>query len=452
MAPYKIESYNMTLPEEEKKKYRGLATIQLIFLLKRFESSIEAIRVSLANKLRMYEYMQKMLDAGRILRVKDFNKVVTKWSRLEIEEDSEEQDREEEFVREVEGIATAKAGKDYDTDGMARDIKDDIQILQGLRRRVDEIRVDKKLEAVRDCIIKEKALEHESRKVLIFTEYTATARYIFKRLREEFPKKRILLIHGGTKIATRQRYIKRFSPRANLLEDERMDDPEVDMLISTEVLSEGQNLQDCNYVINYDLPWNPMRIVQRTGRIDRLTSSYETVHSRACYPDKQLDGILKLMGKLISKIDVVNEILGLDTELLGKLPNPKQYGGRLAHDIRALAGLEGGAKSVIERLSSESDLMPSTPINEIVRHVKEIGFDAMSAIPFGRRSGLPGEGQKAILAYQQKREPHRFQFVLYDYESNSADVPENDLEAIRLGPPAQSRPRHTFRWMRETTI
>ena len=157
---------------------------------------------------------------------------------------------------------------------------------------------DKKLEAVRDMILKDRALDSESRKVLIFTEYTTTARYLLHEIKKSFPGKETELITGDTKPDVRSRYIERFAPDSNLADDQRLEGKEIDILISTEVLAEGQNLQDCNYVINYDLPWNPMRIVQRIGRIDRLTSKYDTVRSRACYPDKELDGILKLMGKL----------------------------------------------------------------------------------------------------------------------------------------------------------
>ena len=84
------------------------------------------------------------------------------------------------------------------------------------------------------------------------------------------------------------------------------------------MLSEGQNLQDCNYVINYDLPWNPMRLVQRIGRVDRLTSAHPIVHSRECFPDTELDDLLNLVGRLMEKIGDINETVGLDADLLGR--------------------------------------------------------------------------------------------------------------------------------------
>ena len=285
MAPYGIEQYNTELEEKERDKHVVLAHLQIIILLKRFESSIEAVKISLANKIRMYEHVKKTLDGGRILRVGDFNKVLHKWTSQEIDDESEDEEgREARLVQSVESIATERADG-YDTKRMMKDVNSDLNILHNLKDAVDEVTMDKKFDAVHETILTEEPLNVEGKKVLVFTEYTDTAKYLERRLSDAFPKKKVLLIHGGVKPKDRQEYIKMFAPRSNMSQDEHLPEDEADILVSTEVLAEGQNLQDCNYVINYDLPWNPMRIVQRTGRIDRLTSRHDTVRSRACYPD-----------------------------------------------------------------------------------------------------------------------------------------------------------------------
>ena len=130
-----------------------------------------------------------------------------------------------------------------------------------------------------------------------------------------------------------------------------------------------------------------MRLVQRTGRIDRLTSKFDTIHSRACFPDAELDGILKLVGKLLGKIETINETVGLDTGLLGTTPAPKQFNGSSIKRIRKLQSGRG-ADGTIEELERESDIMPGTsPINELSKHIKDMGVEAMKDIPFGRRIG-----------------------------------------------------------------
>lgn len=430
MAPYGLDRYNEHLTKEEREAHKTLAHLQVLLLLKRFESSTEAVRISVGKKIRMYEQVERMLKQDKILRVRDFNKAIAKWSDDEIDD----QDPEEDLAKMVQEAATEELGPSYDKHSMLLDIESDLQILRNLLQELEKVTIDKKFEAVRDAIVSDGALEKGGRKVLVFTEYRDTAKHLYNKMSKAFPDKEVLLIHGKTEPELRQKHILKFSPKANLAEDEELPDKEADILVSTEVLSEGQNLQDCNYVVNYDLPWNPMRIVQRTGRIDRLTSAHTTIHSRACYPDKQLDALLKLIVKLLDKVDTAAKVVGTDIEILGKLPSPKKFNENVARDIRILAGQQGDQDATMTRLQAESDLMPqSTPINEIMRHVKEIGFEAMGDVPMGRRSGKKGEGHKAVLAYlQEDGQNRRVHFVIYDYATSRAEVPENDSEAIGL--------------------
>ena len=448
MAPYGPKKYDMALSQEKREAHRVLAHLQVVLLLKRFESSTEAVRISIGNKIRMYEHVERMLRQGRLLRVGDFNAALRRWNDREMDGEADgDEDPEDEFTRMVEDIATDQVGLDFDTQAMLSDVGSDLLTLRDLGDMIGRVSVDKKFEAVRDAIISDGALKKDGRKVLIFTEYAATAKHLYQRMCETFTDRDILLIHGGTRQETRQKYIRRFAPKANLPEGEALgeEEHEADVLISTEVLSEGQNLQDCNYVVSYDLPWNPMRIVQRTGRVDRLTSEHATVHSRACYPDRQLDGLLQLVGKIMDKVDTVAEVVGTDVEILDRMPSPKEYNGRLATDIKRLvASGSDETTSVIRRMEAESDMMPpSTPINEIMRHVKEIGLDKMGEVPMGRRSGQHGEGQKAVLAYLQEGGiTRRVHFVVYDYETRRAVVPDNDTDAIRLAACARDAPLH----------
>ena len=440
MAPYGLERYNTSLPPEERDSHKVLAHLQVVLLLKRFESSVDAVRSSIDRKIRMYEHVERTLHQNKILSVRDFNKALAKYGENRAEPDGA--DSEDELVQKVQELATDELGSNYDKAAMLSDMRSDLSTLRSLQAELAKVSVDKKFEAVRDKLIADEAFEREGRKVLVFTEYKDTAKHLFKKMHEKFPDKEILLIHGDTKPETRQKYIRRFSPGANLGEDEILDEKEADMLVSTEVLSEGQNLQDCNYVISYDLPWNPMKIVQRTGRVDRLTSAHEIVRSRACYPDEQLDELLRLVGKLLDKIETAADVVGTDVEILGVEANPKEFNGRLAMEIRALAG-QGDSDQVIQSLESASDMMPaSTPINEIKRHVKEIGFEAMGTVPMGRRSGKRGEGQKAVLAYLQEGRTRRVHFVVYDYATGRAEVPENDAEAMQLASCVRGTPLH----------
>lgn len=432
MAPYGIDLYRADITEEQKKKHRAAAHLQIILLLKRFESSVEAVRISLENKVNLYRYIGKIFDEGKILRVRDFNSIMAKWNSAEIQGDTsdldiDESEKMEFFLKEIEAIPKEKIGKNYDIEKFGSDMKNDMLLLENLLDEVKKITVDTKLDEVIRTIMREKATEKESKKVLIFSEYTATARYITKHLKEKFKGKTVECITGRTDADVRKNYIRRFAPKANLLEDEKLDQPEIDILISTEVLAEGQNLQDCNYVINYDLPWNPMRIVQRTGRIDRLTSGYDLIRTRACYPDKELDAILKIMGNLLDKIGMVDIVIGGDTEVLGEIPTPKQFNGTVAVRLKTLASGDDAEKVIME-MERESDAMPAvSPINELSKYVKEMGIEKMQEIPLGRRSGKKGESQRIILAYLQERPERRVYFVSHNFKTDSTIVPEQEL-------------------------
>ena len=427
MAPYGLGWYDKSLPEAEQKKSKVFATLQVILLLKMFESSVEAIKTSLANKINLYRHVRAGLDRGLIFKIKDFAKVIKKLNMYD--GDSDDIDPKF-FTDEIKKIKQYPIGPDYDLDSLRNDMDSDMTKLKNLLSEIEKITIDTKMESVERIILKERALDNESKKVLIFTEYVTTAEYITKNLKDKLKGRVIECIHGKTNKDTRKKYIRRFAPNANLLEDETLNEPEIDILVSTEVLAEGQNLQDCNYIINYDLPWNPMRIVQRTGRIDRLTSRFDVIHSRACYPDMELDGILKLVGKLLEKIETVNEVVGLDVELLGTMPAHKQFNGSAVKRIQTLQSGDG-MDTTIEAMERESDVMPATsPINELSRYIKTIGMEAMKEIPFGRRSGKNGERQSVVLAYMEKP-GNRVHFVIYDYKKNVAFVPDDDFDAIR---------------------
>lgn len=438
MAPYGLEQYNTEATEDEKARHMVLSHLQVILLLKMFESSVEAVKSSLKNKIRLYEHIISTAEKGRMVRVRDLNRIIAKGNHIINKADTygydvyDDFDMDEFVFEQLQNVETEEMGARYDMKRFRYDLRADLAILRGMQDEVGRVTADKKLEAVRDTILSENALGSESRKILIFTEYISTARYLLRELQRMFPDSTVECITGETKSDTRSKYIERFAPVANLSEDQTPEGDPIDILVSTEVLAEGQNLQDCNYVINYDLPWNPMRIVQRIGRVDRLGSSHDVIHSRACYPDKELDGILQLMGKLLNKINTVNAVIGLDAELLGETPHPRQYNGHLRERLKILGKTGSAASDVVEQMERDSDLMPqNTPLNEIAKHVRKIGIDSLRAMPIGRRSGkVGGDKNECILAYIRTKPERRVYFVVYDYEKDEAYVPENEYDAV----------------------
>lgn len=162
-------------------------------------------------------------------------------------------------------------------------------------------------------------LNRYDQKVLIFTQYRATADYVHRTLIEDpespLSSANSAVVKGGDE--NKQDIIRRFAPDAAGYQQTlaESDETELQYVVATDTLSEGVNLQDISVVVNYDLPWNPMRIVQRVGRIDRIGSTAEKyVHN--FYPDGDIEAAIKLLERLQAKIDDIALIVGKENNIL----------------------------------------------------------------------------------------------------------------------------------------
>ena len=110
--------------------------------------------------------------------------------------------------------------------------------------------------------------------------------------------------------------MKRFSPTWNVGVREALPGPEIRVLLATDIVSEGQNLQDCACVLNYDLHWNPVRLIQRFGRVDRIGTEHEVINLHNMWPDMAVDEELSLTERLHRRIQSFHDLIGLDSKLL----------------------------------------------------------------------------------------------------------------------------------------
>jgi len=145
--------------------------------------------------------------------------------------------------------------------------------------------------------------------LVIFTESKETADYLFKNLNKKYPDK-VLCYTGGSGEATRNKVIENFDARA------RDQKNKYRILVSTEVLSEGVNLHRSNTVINYDIPWNPTRMMQRVGRINRVDTTFKKIYTFNFFPTVQSNDQIKLKEAAEAKINAFLTLLGGDAELL----------------------------------------------------------------------------------------------------------------------------------------
>lgn len=182
---------------------------------------------------------------------------------------------------------------------------------------------DAKLKALVDQLKSDPRLSKN--KVILFSEFKDTARYLERELKRRLPERasQIVEVDSGRNVKGRAEIIKRFAPYYNTTgEDiERLLAAPIDLLITTDVLSEGLNLQDANLVVNYDLHWNPVRLMQRIGRVDRrMDTSKQVAHDEVWVfnflPPDDLDDLLKLHQRLAHKLNIITMILGMESQVL----------------------------------------------------------------------------------------------------------------------------------------
>ena len=193
------------------------------------------------------------------------------------------------------------------TKDLHEDLVADAKTLRDLLVRFGEWQAaqDMKLRALEDLLTR----AHPDRKILVFTQFADTVRYLEKELAARGVA-RMEAVSGHTANPTQLAW--RFSPRSNEKDDLVTDRDELRILVTTDVLSEGQNLQDCAIVVNYDLPWAIIRLIQRAGRVDRIG---QQAHDVLCYfflPADGVDHLLRLRDRVRTRLRQNAEVVGTD--------------------------------------------------------------------------------------------------------------------------------------------
>lgn len=413
LVPYRVPSYKITVEEKEKEEVEHRASLQKYGLLKRFESSVEAIRKSISRLLLFYQTFQKSLEEDKLIDSRIFQEFL-----MEYLDEEDEFDEEEFFIKVQELYSKSKeleSTKFYDVKRMKKELEEDIKSLKPLKQSLENIQpwADSKLEELKNVFARDKVFERDGKKVVIFTQYVDTAKYIHKDLVNNIKNKKIILLTGKTDQQTRKRYLMEFAPLSNNPSG-KVIDREADILVTSDVLSEGQNLQDANYAINYDLPWNPMKIVQRVGRVDRLTSKYPVVNSAVFFPEKELEDEIGLLVKLTIKIQKASGTVGIESTILGERENPKNF--------NAFDRIKKQDASLIDDLEKGAELLPSTtPYQEILRYLKKIGQTELRGISYGKRSGKQSANNGLVLCYKEKKKSETLHFVHFDYKHKNFD-------------------------------
>ena len=196
----------------------------------------------------------------------------------------------------------------YFNEELKKDLRRDTDQLINLLKKSDSWRPEKdlKLKKLED-ILKNQI----QKKALIFTQSRETAGYLKEQLQKRSLEKLGLITGGMDNI---QPIIKRFSPHSNEFDIKKSNNPEIDILVTTDVLSEGQNLQDCNMVINYDLPWAIIKLIQRIGRVDRIGQESDKIFCYSFMPDEGLEEQINLRKRIKNRLKENAEVVGTDEQ------------------------------------------------------------------------------------------------------------------------------------------
>lgn len=293
----------------QSKRENYLIGMMKVNYLKRLESSINSFAISLDRTIDKINLLEK--------KIKNFKASgIDGEIENDLESDLEEAEENEDF--EV-GKKLKYNLADIKLDDWEKDLKDDKYYLSSLRdiaKKVSPER-DSKLQDLKNKI-KEKVenpINPGNKKVVVFTAFSDTAEYLYKQI-QPWAKKELGLEAAmvcGSKTETTfgkrdfNMILTNFAPKAKRRGELDVDkSKEIDILIATDCISEGQNLQDGDYLINYDIHWNPVRIIQRFGRIDRLGSENQKIQLVNFWPTQDLDDYINLKTRVESRMALVD--------------------------------------------------------------------------------------------------------------------------------------------------
>ena len=283
-------------PEEISQKNMG--KFMKILLVKRLESSFFAFRNSIGRFINSYDMFIKEFDKGNVYVSKKYaNKI---FELLENDDD--------EAIQQLidEGKADIYPSNEF-KDDFRTDLQNDFEILMQIKNLWQRIDRDPKLLKFLSELQQNNILKKN--KLIIFTESKETAEYLSGVINEKISNS-VLCFTGSSSETVRDKVIENFDARARHQNDDYR------ILVSTEVMSEGVNLHRSNVVINYDIPWNPTRMMQRVGRINRVDTKFDKIYTFNFFPTKQSNDEIKLKEIAESKINAFLTLLGGDAALL----------------------------------------------------------------------------------------------------------------------------------------
>jgi len=343
-------------------------------LLKRLESSVHAFYTSLNRMLRSYELFRALLDEGTVAVGSDVSDLINSGEQIDY------------ILEEIDRMVEEGEYAEYETEAfhlndLKRDLEADIRLLSELQATLEpfheeiqqDFSMDDKTEQLRQLITELQFGSHDvlkrgdqAEKLIVFTQFTDTVEYLEAAF-EQFKENGRL--PGNVEFASAsgdssnvEATIQRFAPDANEARDQVDPEDEIDILFATDVAGEGVNLQDANLVINYDLHWNPLRLIQRIGRVDRLGSGHDDIYALNFLPETELEEELGIVERVEDRVQEIGRVLGEDGAILSPEDNINRS---YMEDIYAEEDIEKVEEDVNEIIGSDDLIGPASNLQDL---------------------------------------------------------------------------------------
>jgi len=428
---------------------RSLQALMTVNLLKRLESSVEAFRITLSKLERLCSDTLSKIEAfKRTGRDTGFSDVSTAFENTDPDEDDDFPEPGDASIGGKIQINLA----DMDLPSWEHDLNADLVLIEELLSEMRKITPadDAKLQHLKTQIHSKLAspINPGNKKVLVFTAFADTANYLYEHLAGSLLKSHGIHVGRVTGSDAPKSTLKRgydfqslltlFSPRSKEKAKILPNEPgEIDLLIGTDCISEGQNLQDCDTVINYDIHWNPVRIIQRFGRIDRIGSPNASIQLVNYWPDITLDEYINLKERVENRMIIADVTATGDDNPLNQESNDiayrKEQLRKLQEEVIEMEDLKTGI--------SITDLGLNDFRMDLLNYVKENGD--LSNVPNGMHAVVPVDVERGLLSgviftlrnrnqsvnINQQNRLHPFYLV---YVGNDGQVVSNHTEVKKL--------------------
>ena len=406
----KLKQYN--IEEFDIQQQTNLGGFMKGILIKRLESSFFAFKKSVGRFITSYENFIEMYHSGTILISKKVN-VYDILYRDDLD------DIIEEFG---EGIDKYDVS-DFEPNFIEL-LEFDKELLIEIQNLWKNVEDDPKLD---EFISELKSNQYlNGKKVIIFTESKETGEYLFANINEAFPDRVIFFSSEGGLVGQERKANNesRFLIKENFDPNFRVHQDDLDILISTDILAEGINLHRSNTIINYDLPWNPTRVLQRVGRVNRVGTSHSKIHIFNFFPTDESEQEINLEANIKNKIQAFHDTLGEDSKYLTEdevVSTHELFGDNLYKKLNTKETYDD---------ESEEDGKSEFHYLKIIRDIRDNDsklFNRIKQLPKKSRSAIKSNGKTELLTFFRKGKLKKFLIA-----NNEEKKELNFLDAVSI--------------------